>query len=648
MDKKYFDLSVSPGDDFFKFCCGNWVKYHPQPNDYPSWNVFTVIEENNINKLKSIIDELSQDDMMQKKMIDYWNLMRDYDRRNSERFAPMKPYIDYLEELSTKDDILKFMISDMSVSFGISVLLGPDMKNSKMNEVIFTQSLPLDNREYYLSDDERNKSIIAKYKDVSINVLTACGYPKEQAKDIIDVFVNFNTELAHDCYDMEDLNKPELNYHKMSVDELSALCNYDIRKFLSWHGMNETDMVIVEQTEAIVKFFSLINNMTLDELRECVMFVIIDDCCCAQSEDFGNILFEFTKFMTGAIARPDKWKREVNKMNSVFSEQIGKLYAEKFFSGESKPKMIEIIKNIISSFREIIDTQSWMSYSTKKIAIEKLDSMTYKVGYPEKWEDYSDIPVEPEKSYLENCLAISKYYHRRFLEKNYNKPVDYDEWPMLPQSVNACYMPTRNEFCFPCGILVEPFFDVNADMAMNYGGIGVVIGHEITHGFDSSGRQFTKDGNIEDWWTASDAENFNKQTENTVKRFDSLYVLPDLKCNAELTKDENIADYGGLNIAYNALDKYMWDKKDIDDEYNYKQRFFISFATIWAGVCTDMLIRQNTMNGTHSMNFMRVNGTVPMMDEWYESFGIKEDSKLYVKPEDRGRIWNRYKFIKIA
>lgn len=644
MDYNYLNTSINLGDDFAKFAAGNWIKYHPQPKDYPSWDVFDVLGEENLLKIKSIIDNLDPSNKMQRKMLDYWYLMTDYDRRNSLGFKPLAPFIEKIHSMNDKKEILKFTVNDMVSSFGIDVGIGPDEKNSTMNEVIISQDLILGNKEYYLSDKQENKDIIKKWVEVAVKVLVECGFTKERAEDIMDTVLDFEKELAESCYSVEELDKPELNYHMFTVDELSEYVKYDMREYLAWDKMPNTEKVIVSQPEAVAKFFDLINRMTIVETKYMCIFNVISDYCFALSEKFGEINFEFTQFMTGAKERREKWKRQLDQMDNMFSEEIGYIYSYKYFSSDAKSKMEDMIENIKESYHNIISSQHWMSSETKKIALDKLDSMTYKVGYPDKWKDYSDIPVDLEKTYVENVIEISRYFRQKSIDERYNKPVDRTEWPMSPHTVNACYMPTQNEFCFPAAILQKPFFDIDGDDASNYGAIGVIIGHEITHGFDTAGRLYTKDGNIEDWWSDNDAENFDKQTENIYKRFDSLYVLPGLKCNAELTLNENIADFGGLNIAFNALKTvgYREGLKGTYLQYDWKQMFFISYAQIWAGRDTEEIIRKQTMNNSHSINYMRVNGTCPMMDEWYDAFSeVNEDNSLYVKPEERGTIWRQ-------
>ena len=638
--KKYINLLVDPGENFHQFATGKWLFYHPQPSDYPVWNTFGVLEEESLDKLKNIVDTLDVSDFMQRKILNYKYIYTNYEKRNKDGVKPFMKYLEALDSLQTKDEIMKFAIDEMICPFSLCVSIGPDERDSLNNVVYLSQDLALDNKEYYLSDEEHIKDIIAKYIEVSNKIIVKFGYTENRAWDITRTFLDFEADLAMKANSMEELEIPELNYFKYNIDDLSKECNYDIRKFLSWHTLNETEELIVCHPEFTKEFFRKLNEMTVDELREIVRFVIIEEYACSLSEDFGEISFEFQKFVSGAKERPAKWKRELMHLDSEFSEIFGEIYAKRYFNEKSKEYAIEMFKNIRNSFAEIIRKQSWMSDETKEIALDKLYSMTYKIGYPDKWKDYSDLPVDTSLSYLENVIRISNYWKARNIKERYNKPVDLTEWPMLPQDINACYMPLRNEFCFPCGILQSPFFDIEQDDAVNYGAIGMIMAHEMTHGFDRSGRKFTKDGNFCDWWKEEDGKKFEELSQNTIEQFDKLDAIEgDMKANGTLTVNENIADFGGVTIAYNALKKIMENKEDTDDEYNWKQRFFIAYAVNWAGVYTEEAKRDYTMNGTHSLVFNRVNGTLPMVNEWYDAFYIIEEDPMYVEPDKRGKVW---------
>lgn len=640
METKFLNTEIDPKDDFYGFATGKWAEYNPQPEDEPSWGNFDVIENNVLLQLKELFASLDENDPMQKIISDYKKVYTDYDRRAKEGLTILKTYVTRMRnETSDKIGLLKWYTTEMNSNLFCSLYLAQDMMDSTRYEVYMDQSLDLDNREYYVSGDEEN--VRQKYRQVMTDVLKIAGYSDSDAERLFTKHFGYETRIAQDAYSIEKLQKPEENYHRYTLDELSTLLGIDAREFLSWSGYNETYEMVVCQPEPIKTAFELINNMTLDDLRDIIEYQIVTDWCCKCSEDFGEKLWEFEQFLSGAKERSPKWKRETMHLSGQFYEPVGKIYSEKYFSVEAKNKMMEMIRNILAAYEEIIKEQTWMSDLTHERALEKLRRTGYdKIAFPDKWEDYSDFPVDVEKSYLENSLEISKWSHRRSNRKYYNKPYDSSEWPMMPQTVNACCMQQQNEICFPAGILQAPFFSVGYDDASNYGAIGVVIGHEITHNFDTSGRLFDIEGNMKDWWSEGDADKFNELTRNTIDRFDSMAAMPFLMCNGKLTLNENIADFGGLKIAYRALEKVMSDKVDEKiDGFTWQQRFFISYAQVWANVSTDEMIKQNVLNNCHSVPMVRVNGTLPMFTPWYEAFGVNSDSKLFVEEDKRAKIW---------
>ena len=640
MNLRYIDNSVNPKTDFFKFACGKWLEKHPQPDDKPSWDTFDVLNECVLHQLNDVINNIDTSDLMGRKMKDYLEVMTDTERRERERWEPLIPYLLKLQRLENKEAVLEFMIKDMGIEPFIYTGVGPDDKNSTHYEVQISQNLLLGNREYYLSKEKRNKDIVKKMKEVARNIFRLCDTSDDISSRIIDNVMHYETEIAKVAYDVEKEDRPEFCYHMMSVDEISEMVGGDFKCYLALFGFTETDKVIIHEPEVLKRVFELYNEMSLDTLKDIMCYNLLMDSISSFSFDFKEAEFEFKKFLTGAKEMTPRWKRIVNTMDGVFSEPLGKKYSEKYFDSDSKKKAVEILENIADAYAEIISEQTWMSDETKKIALEKLDVMKYKMGYPKVWKDYSDMPIDKEKSYFENNLAIAEYFHQRMLKERYNKDVDRYEWAMSPQTVNACAIPTMNEICFPAGILQPPFFSKDADDASNYGAIGVIIGHEITHHFDTCGRQYNKDGNYCEWWSDEDAKKFEELTKNTLNRFNSLDVLPFTKCNGKLTLDENIADGGGLMIAFRALKKVMENKEDeMIDGYDWKQRFFISYAQVWCGVDTEEIIRNSVMNNTHSVNYIRVNGTLPMINEWYDAFGCEKCDKLFVDSDKRNLVW---------
>lgn len=648
----YIDNKYNPGDDFFSHCTGNWIKKHPQPDDHPSWSTFDVLDEEVTKQLDNLIHNLDESDPIQKKMKIFLDVMTDYDRRNRERFEPLHKYINKLHSLKTKEEILRFCNQELGIEMFLDIGVAPDFKNATHYEVHIEQDLTLDNKEYYLSLDPDTIAVREKYQEVMKKMFMLAGYTEDDADTLITNLFDLEYRYVEECYSIEKLDKPEENYHPMTVDEFTKEMGYDLKKLLSFYDFNDTKKVIVGQPEAVKKAIEVMNSCSLIEFGIMAEAKILSEYLGDLSEDFNETYWEFIQFMSGAKERPPKWKRIVYTMNNVFNEPIGKIFSERYFSEQSKHEVIEMVENLKVSFADIILHQDWMSTRTKMYALKKLMLMGYdKIGFPDKWEDYSDIPVDSSKSYLENNIAIWKYNHQYTLRKYYNKDVDPEEWPMMPQTVNACYMQTRNEICLPAAILQEPFFSATGATAENYGAIGAVIAHEMTHGFDSSGRQFDETGNMTDWWTEEDAKKFAENMQPTKDRFNSLEVLPGLPCNGNLTADENIADYGGLRIAYNAYQRLVNEESPsiriLSD--GWQILFFRAFATIWAGVDTEEIIRNQTLNNTHSINYMRVNGTLPMMDEWYDAVKMMQEQdladmdctigQLYVPKEKRAKIW---------
>ena len=659
MDKKYLNETINPKDDFYGFATGSWHNYHPQPDDEPSWGNFDLIEKTVTERLRDVFSSLDESDPMQAKIAAYRRVYTNYDKRNAERTEPLEKYISQIQTKNSKEELLEWFTREFEEDLFCSISLFQDMQDSTRYEVYIEQSLDLDNRDYYVSMEPQNVEIRNKYREILIDVLKMTGRSAERSEYLFDKYFSYETQLAKCAYSQEKLQHPEENYHRYTLPELSQLINFDVKTLLSWSDFTETDLVIVSQPEFIEEAFRVIGDMTLEDMKDVIEYCLVTMFVCKCSEDFGEKMWEFEQFMSGAKERSPKWKRETLHLNSVFYEPVGKIYSERYFSANAKQKMMDMVSNIIEAYKEIISEQSWMSDETKQKALEKLSLTGYsKIGFPDKWEDYSSLPVDESLSYLDNEIAIVKWSHEFTIRKYYNKPYDPTEWPMMPQTVNACCMQQNNEICFPAAILQPPFFSEDADDASNYGAIGVIIGHEITHNFDTAGRLFSKDGNMEDWWTEGDAEKFKELTENTQKRFDSLYALPFVKCDGALTLNENIADYGGLKIAYEALQKKMASNAflktkqngtltqydydvvhDVKDGYTWEQRFFISYAQVWANTETDEYVRRSIQNNCHSVPMIRVNGTLPMFTPWYEAFDVKETDKLYVSEDKRAKVW---------
>ena len=452
--------------------------------------------------------------------------------------------------------------------------------------------------------------------------------------------MDIETRIAKASFSAVEQRNPAANYHKMSLDELKKeIPGIDWDAFLNGIGVKGVTELSVSQVEPIKEVEKIINSLPVENQIAYMQWSLIDRAAGYLSDDLVAQNFDFYgKTLSGKQANQPRWKRAVSTVNGVLGEAVGQMYVEKYFPAAAKERMVQLVKNLQTALGERIRNLEWMGDSTKIKAIEKLNSFYVKVGYPDKWRDYTGLNIEKD-SYWANVKRATEFELDYMLSKA-GKPVDRDEWGMTPQTVNAYYNPTTNEICFPAGILQYPFFDMNADDAFNYGAIGVVIGHEMTHGFDDQGRQFDKDGNLKDWWTAEDAKRFEERAQVMVNFFDSIQVLPGLNANGSLTLGENIADHGGLQVSFQAFKNATKDAPlPVKDGFTPEQRFFLSYAGVWAGNIRDEQIHLQTKSDPHSLGRWRVNGALPQIGAWYDAFGIKEGDPMYLAPEKRVSIW---------
>jgi putative endopeptidase len=553
----------------------------------------------------------------------------------------LKPYLDRINALKTREELINLCATEHDDLF-FDLYVSSDEKNSAMNIVCIGQGgLSLGDKEYYLSDEPNTVAIREAFKEHVVNLYKLCGYKEADAKKKMETIMRIETEIAQVSIDKEDLRDPEANYHKMTVAELSeATNNFDWNNYFLLNTYDATTEVDLGQIVPVAKACELLQTAPLEDLKTIYEWQTISWASSMLSDEFTDENFAFNQKITGAREQQPRWKRAINKVNGLLGQPVGQMYVEKYFPAEYKQRMLDLVHNLQTVLGERIKAQEWMSDSTKERALEKLNAFYIKIGYPDKWDDISELTIDPQLSLLDNVHNASLFYWNLNKEKSYNKPVDRDEWHMTPQTVNAYYNPTTNEICFPAGILQPPFFNMEADDACNYGAIGVVIGHEMTHGFDDQGRQYDKDGNLNVWWDEADIEKFKVPAQQLSDFFDQLYVLPDLHSNGRLCLGENLADHGGINIAFQAL-KLAMQKEHISDDNGFtpEQRFFLSYANVWAGVSSEEIIRYLTMMDVHSANFLRVNGTLPHIDAWYEAFDVKPGDKLYLPKEQRVNIW---------
>ena len=649
IDLANLDMNAKPGTDFYRFATGGWNDQHPLTDEYARYGQFDALAEKNRVQLQELVLEQAakqnEPGSNAQKIGDLYNLAMDSTRRNSLGYSPIKPTLEQIAAIQDKKDILP--LSATLVRDGISGFfytgVGADIMDSNNNLLMLYQGgLSLPGKEYYFDTDEATKDIRKKFKEHVAKMFMLCGFTDQEAAKNTEAVMTIETRIAEKSFNNVEQRDPAKNYHKMSYDELKKeFADIDWDTYFANLKISDVKEINVSQLEPIAEVSKIINDLPLSELKAYMQWNVINSSSNVLSDEIEAQNFDFYgRTLSGKQAQQPRWKRALGSVNGALGEVIGELYVAKYFPPAAKERMVQLVRNLQTALGERIDAQDWMSDSTKLAAHEKLNTFAVKIGYPDKWKDYSKLTIDPTLSYAENSRNIARFGWDDHIESKLNKPVDKEEWHMTPQTVNAYYNPTTNEICFPAGILQYPFFDMNADDAFNYGAIGVVIGHEMTHGFDDKGRLFDKDGNFKEWWTAQDAESFTERTKIIIEHFNNIEVLPGLKGNGELTVGENIADHGGLTISMQAFRNATKDKQlPTIDGFTPEQRFYLAYSNVWAGNIRDEEIRNRTKNDPHSLGCWRVNGTLPHIDDWYTAFGITENDPLYLPKEKRLNIW---------
>ena len=643
------DTTQDLGTDFFRYATGGWQDANPLTDEYARYGQFDALREKSREQLKELVLEQaakeSEPGSNAQKVGDLYKMVMDSTTRNAQGVEPVKPLMDEVAALKNKSEIIPLMARNTRVGIGgfFGTGIGTDIMDSNSNQLgLYQGGLSLPEKEYYSDNDEITLNIRAKFQEYVVNMFKLHGFEAAAAQKKMEAVMAIETRIAAKHLSRVERRNPLNSYHKMTYAELKNTIpgiNWD--EYYSILGINGIEVLNLAHPEAIKEVAAIIADTPLDDLKAYLEWRVIRSTSNELTDDIEAETFAFYgTVLSGKKVQQPRWKRAVSTVDGALGDIIGELYVAKHFPPAAKERMTQLVKNLQVALGERIDAQEWMSEETKKAAHEKLNTFTVKIGYPDKWDDYSGLVIDPALSYAENCRRMSEFGWNKHVNEKWGKPVDREEWHMTPQTVNAYYNPTTNEICFPAGILQYPFFDMDEDDAFNYGAIGVVIGHEMTHGFDDQGRQFDKDGNFANWWTDEDAAKFNERTQVIVDFFDKIEVLPGLNANGKLTLGENIADHGGLMISMQAFKNATKENPlPVINGFTPEQRFYLSYSGVWAGHVRDEEIRNLTKSDVHSLSRWRVNGTLPHIDDWYTAFGITEESPMFVPQEERLKIW---------
>ncbi|MCD8071594.1 MAG: M13 family metallopeptidase [Alistipes sp.] len=641
------DPTVDPGTDFYRFATGGWMDANPLTDEFARFGSFDQLRDITTTRMNGLITGVAALDAghgsLEQKIGTLYNMAMDSVKLNADGVEPIREELEAIAALGDKQQLVELAGAMRQYGFSpyFRLGIGADRMSSRDNILNISQGgITLGTRDYYVSDTPENKEIREKYREHIRRMFTLAGFGEEAAGDAARAVMEIETAIARESFDRVKLRTPRENYHKMTYDQLKeTVPGFDWDAYLDAVGLDRPGQLNISQVEPVRAAVATISRLPLADHKAYLQWNVINRAASYLGDDMVEQNFDFfSRTLSGTKEMQPRWKRAVATVNGALGEAAGQLYVEKYFPAEAKERMIHLVENLKEALSERIDGLDWMSDETKAQAQAKLGTFMVKIGYPDKWKDYSTLDIL-EDSYWANIKRAAYFNYREMLDKQ-GKPVDNTIWGMTPQTVNAYYNSTTNEICFPAGILQYPFFDMDADDAFNYGGIGVVIGHEMTHGFDDSGRQYDKDGNMNDWWTEEDARMFDARADRLVEFFDNIEVLPGLNANGRFTLGENIADQGGLVVSYAAYKKATADDPLEDkDGFTADQRFFLAYAGLWASNVREAEIRRLTTTDPHSLGRWRVNGTLPHIDMWYEAFGITESDPMYIAPEDRAVVW---------
>ena len=640
------DTTVVAQNDFYQFACGGWMANNPLTPEYSRFGSFDKLGLQNLEQVNGLIQEIAakkhEQGSIAQKIGDMYNLALDTVRRDAEGIAPVQPTLEQIAAISSREELSAILGASMDYQLW-AMYVDADAMNSSMNILNEYQAgFSLGEKEYYLDEDEHTRSIRAAYVAYVEKMFGLFGFDK--ATERAQTVLRMETRLAKAAYSNVELRDPQRNYNKMSIDELQVLVpQVDWKTYFAALGV-ELDSLSVGQIPHLQEAGKMLGDEPLEDLKTLFSWQVIEGAASYLTTEIYMTSFDFYgRVLSGTQEPRPLWKRAVGIVNGTLGEAVGQMYVAKYFPEENKERMLALVHNLQRALGIRIENLAWMSRETKDKALEKLNAMTIKIGYPDEWRDYNKLDINAEDTYYANLQRAAKF-EQEYSLSYLGKPVDKKKWYMTPQTVNAYYNPSSNEICFPAGILQYPFFDMSADDAFNYGAIGVVIGHEMTHGFDDQGCQFDKDGNMVNWWTEEDKAAFDARTKVMEEAFNRIEVAPGVHANGAFTLGENIADHGGLQVSYLAFTlneeaKAEKDRLQTRDGFTPAQRFFLAYANVWAGNIRPEEILQRTKSDPHSLGRWRVNGALPQINAWYEAWNVTEESPMYVKPDERVSIW---------
>ena len=647
-DLNNLDTTVSPADNFYEYAVGTWAKNNPVPGIYSRWSVLERMYDDNAGIVRNIIEEASKakdatPGSIKQKVGDFYATGMDSAKIEQLGIAPLKEELDLISSIASYDDVIKHA-AHMHTNVGAPLFnFGSILDAKRSGWVIIGMKqggLGLPDRDYYVADDSRSKEIRVKYLEHLEKMFELMGENKDAAAASAKAIMNIETQLAKNSRTQVEQRDPEKNYNKMQIDELQKTApNFNWKLFFTEAGISEPKDIDVGQPEFFAGLSKMINKISIDDWKTYFRWNLISNMANYLNDAFVKQNFEFNgKFMSGTKEMQPRWKRIVAATNLALGEAVGQLYVEKYFPPQAKERAKKIVDNLLVSMGERIDAVDWMSDETKAKAREKLSAFTVKIGYPDKWIDYTKFEVDKE-SYAKNRMRSLRFNAMKDLAK-IDKPADRTEWLLNPQDINAYYLPYLNEIAFPAAILQFPFFDPNVDDAINYGAMGGVIGHEITHGFDNRGRQFDAQGNLKDWWAKEDNDKFLERTKKIIEQYNEFEPIDSFFINGELTQGENIADLGGLTVAYNAFKKTEQFKTgEKIDGFTPQQRFFLSWAEVWKGNIKDERLKLDLKTDVHSPGYFRCNGPLSNMSEFWEAFNVQPGDPMRRPGDKLVKIW---------